>query len=711
MKLHTSTNTITKSENFVESNYSIDATAKAFAILSDGLYSNKILAVVRELSTNAYDSHVAAGCKEKPFDLHLPTSLDNQFYIRDYGTGLSREDCMSLYTTYFRSDKTDSNDAVGCLGLGSKSPFAYTDQFMVESFYNGNHMTFSAYKNENGEPVFALLSEQPTDEPNGLKVSFPTYSGDRHDFIREASTVLKYFAVQPNINIDIGVEVDSQGNAIMSGEDWKIDTTYSNYAKNVVVMGQIAYEVDADQMDKDSETYDMLWNGHGLVIYANIGDVDITPSRESLSYNERTKRFIHNRVESILTEIYTQVQDYVNECETLWKARKTLVNMQGNLMRVKTIREAVQEITTYNGVELFEQDVWNGVKLPERVEGSDAVVQYSKSKWRATIERNEIKTLKVVPSQHMTVILEDEKKGAISKIKHFLSESKEGTVYLIKGSNQYQESVLETLGASREELVNVSTLPKPPAGTSSGRSSGGGHKRCEVLRCRESGEWYSDPSSVSVKRENAFFLESSRDDYFINGRSMNLYQLKQILNNLTEIGADVEVLAGNVYIFTPSTVKSMKLRERSNWTDASELLTTELRYQLELNKDSITAYESSDKNNWSSGNKGYQIAVSELQKISKACKTHGELGKFIEKARPDGSEAIKGLVSSAKRIGIYSDFFEKLETSVIDIDDIYDTIIEYYPMLKIAGRWIDEEDVEMVAEYVDSINTSKKENE
>ena len=31
-------------DDFVESNYSIDATAKAFAILSDGLYSNKVLA-------------------------------------------------------------------------------------------------------------------------------------------------------------------------------------------------------------------------------------------------------------------------------------------------------------------------------------------------------------------------------------------------------------------------------------------------------------------------------------------------------------------------------------------------------------------------------------------------------------------------------------------------------------------------------------------
>ncbi len=41
---------------------------------------------------------------------------------------------------------------------------------------------------------------------------------------------------------------------------------------------------------------------------------------------------------------------------------------------------------------------------------------------------------------------------------------------------------------------------------------------------------------------------------------------------------------------------------------------------------------------------------------------------------------------------------------------MYDTIIEYYPMLKIAGRWIEDDDIEMVAEYVDSINTSKKEN-
>ena len=706
MKLHTNTNTITKSENFVESNYSIDATAKAFAILSDGLYSNKILAVVRELSTNAYDSHVAAGCAEKPFDVHLPTALDNEFSIRDYGTGLSREDCMSLYTTYFRSDKTDSNDAVGCLGLGSKSPFAYTDQFMVESFHNGNHMTFSAYKNENDEPVFALLSEQPTNDPNGLRVSFATEAGDSTNFKYEAQNVWKYFVTTPNANID--VEVDSQGDATMSGDDWKICNKANRvYAKNELVMGQIGYELDADQFEGD--VYDLLWRGYGLIIHANIGDVDITPSRESLSYNTRTKDFIHNKIKNILEEISTQTQQYIDDSPTLWDARLAWTGVNRSMSGVKTIREAIGEITHYKNQELFSAETWCGVELPESTKAGNNVVWYTKSKYRTTVQRQEISVLKVFSSDEMTIIYENEKKGSVGRVKHHLKEVKqEGNMFLIRGDEDYLEEVLTALGANRDHVADVTTLAKPPRNASSSSSSGGGYKRCEVFRCKDSGEWYSDPSTVSVKEENVFFIESSRDDYFVNGKTLQLYKFRQLLNSLTAIGADMEVLAGRLYVFTPSTVKSMKLRERSNWTDASELLTTEMRYQLELNKDRITEYESSDKNNWSSGNKGYNIAVSELQKISKECETHGELGEFIQKARPDGTDEIKDLISSAKKIGIYSAFFEKLETVVLDIDDMYDTIIEYYPMLKIAGRWIDDNDIKMVAEYIDSINRGEK---
>ena len=121
----------------------------------------------------------------------------------------------------------------------------------------------------------------------------------------------------------------------------------------------------------------------------------------------------------------------------------------------------------------------------------------------------------------------------------------------------------------------------------------------------------------------------------------------------------MDVLAGRLYVFTPSTVKSMKLRERSNWTDASELLTTEMRYQLELNKDRITEYESSDKNNWSSATRATTSLCQSYRKSAKSVETHGELGEFIQKARPDGTDEIKDLISSAKKIGIYSTFFGK----------------------------------------------------
>jgi len=97
-------------------NFKIKASAKAFSILSSGLYANKIRAIIRELSCNAVDSHVAAGRTDTPFDVHLPNDLEPWFSIRDYGTGLSHEQVSSIYTTYFESTKTESNDYIGALG-------------------------------------------------------------------------------------------------------------------------------------------------------------------------------------------------------------------------------------------------------------------------------------------------------------------------------------------------------------------------------------------------------------------------------------------------------------------------------------------------------------------------------------------------------------------------------------------------------------------
>ncbi len=49
------------SNDFKTSEFKIQASAKAFEILSSNIYTNKVRAVIREYNCNAYDAHVAAG--------------------------------------------------------------------------------------------------------------------------------------------------------------------------------------------------------------------------------------------------------------------------------------------------------------------------------------------------------------------------------------------------------------------------------------------------------------------------------------------------------------------------------------------------------------------------------------------------------------------------------------------------------------------------
>ena len=81
--------------------FRIRNSAKAFGILSSGLYANKIRAIVREYSCNAYDSHVEAGRAHLPFDVHLPNAMSPWFAVRDYGVGLDAKQVSDIFTTYF----------------------------------------------------------------------------------------------------------------------------------------------------------------------------------------------------------------------------------------------------------------------------------------------------------------------------------------------------------------------------------------------------------------------------------------------------------------------------------------------------------------------------------------------------------------------------------------------------------------------------------
>lgn len=297
-------------------NFRIAATAESFRILSSGLYQNKARAITRELGTNAVDSHIAAGKADVPFVVHLPNYIEPQWKIRDFGTGLSDKQIQTLYTTYFESDKTESNDVTGCFGLGSKSPFSYTDSFSIASYQNGRKSKWTAFIDEDGIPAMAYVGAEPTKEADGLEISFAVKVHDIHDFKREAEYVYKFFRVRPTI---VGANIvwpERTEVYKFSGKDWKAyNSRYTNNG-NIVIMGNVGYPLDWST----AGVSDRLITSMTIEFDIPIGSVDITASRESLEYTKRTKAYLQQRATEIAKEIAEVVGKELDTKTCLWDA-------------------------------------------------------------------------------------------------------------------------------------------------------------------------------------------------------------------------------------------------------------------------------------------------------------------------------------------------------------------------------------------------------
>ena len=302
--------------------FRIRNSAKAFNILSSGLYANKVKAIIRELSCNAIDSHTAAGTKQ-PFEVHLPTTLEPWFSIRDFGTGLSHDQVTKIYTTYFESTKTESNDFIGALGLGSKSPFSYTDNFTVTAIQNGRKGIYTAFINDVGVPSIALMGEDQVTESNGVEVKFSV--NDRYDFgkfANEAENVYQWFHVLPTITGNvIKIEPPSyESKNIIPG-------VHANYEakRSIALMGNIAYPIDIPQKEQELEGLHHLL-GCGLIMEFGIGKLDFQASREGLSYIPLTIDSIRNKLKelnSALTKVLATEADAIT-CQ--WKKSIFLYN-------------------------------------------------------------------------------------------------------------------------------------------------------------------------------------------------------------------------------------------------------------------------------------------------------------------------------------------------------------------------------------------------
>lgn len=280
-----------------EVEFDVEINETIFQMLSSDVYNDPPLAVMREWSTNACDACLAAGLPVL-YDVHLPTAENPVFYVRDYGTGLSLDDVKTLFSTLGKSTKRNSDALNGCLGIGRMAGLAVSDAFTVESYYEGTHYSF-VVSMKKGRPVILPLSEIPTDQPNGLKLSVSVPMDDMANFQKRAQNLYRYFDYKPSINLDIDLTFDSGNREWFISEDLGSD--------NYVLMSQVLYKIPTVP---EIETFGF----RSIVMRAPPGAVTFNPGRESLSLNQRTIEYVNSMFVKTSEDFIDKAKEDFGKC-------------------------------------------------------------------------------------------------------------------------------------------------------------------------------------------------------------------------------------------------------------------------------------------------------------------------------------------------------------------------------------------------------------
>lgn len=278
--------------------------AHIMSMLTD-VYNDPELAVLREYSTNAMDSHIEAG-QTRPIEVTLPNTMSPFLKIKDYGVGLGRMDIINVYSKYGASTKRETNDQTGSLGIGGKSALTYNGTFSVVGIKDELRTMISVARDEDDGGSMTILEESETTEPNGVEIIIPVKR--MNELGRKAQELFQYW--RPGTVLVNGEEPKHVEGLYITKDILlvKKDNPYG-YEENYLVMGGVPYQIPHDLSPFES-------NAYTLVAYVAMGDVNFPPSREALQLTRKTKSRLELLKKEIDTALGTKIQSDIDEAST-----------------------------------------------------------------------------------------------------------------------------------------------------------------------------------------------------------------------------------------------------------------------------------------------------------------------------------------------------------------------------------------------------------
>lgn len=287
-------------------------------LLSSNLYSDPEQSFIREIVSNAWDSHVEAGTTDIPVIIRFKRGNDGwEVTIRDFGTGLSPERFQEVYCNIGSSTKRESNEFIGGFGIGKYSSLACTNTVYITSYYEGTAFLYVMVKSGNTITT-NLVMKKPTEEKNGVEVTIKNIPD-----IIPYKKALKYIVFFPNVYVD--------------GIDNKLNNTklkrFNNFAvasepiDTKILLGNVLYPYNAKFLSIASNDFLRNIGYSGIVIKFNVGEISITPNRESIIYSSDTISKIEDRIMAAKAELDTMISNkFSRDYDNLYEYYKVTSN-------------------------------------------------------------------------------------------------------------------------------------------------------------------------------------------------------------------------------------------------------------------------------------------------------------------------------------------------------------------------------------------------
>lgn len=327
-----------------EKEFSIDTNSDMIIkLLRDKMYQNKIGAVCREVISNSRDANRESNKAHVPVKVELSNEksyISDEYKISfsDEGIGISPERMDNIFLKYGGSTKRNTNDYTGGFGIGAKTPFAYSDEFFIDTVVNisGENVLFqyqaliiSDGVRESSKMI--LVNTEKTKQNTGTKITIPIQEEDLEEFGNELIYTTLFWSIKPKF-IGFNFEDKKELNIVYEQKEFmflKEEEVYHSRIGDdsyVILIDEIPYVFDNNKLseiNKNILTKFMIQDSSiKFILKFNTGEITVSGSREDVEYTKENINKIIQRNDFIISEGEKIIKEKIEKASSYSEACK-----------------------------------------------------------------------------------------------------------------------------------------------------------------------------------------------------------------------------------------------------------------------------------------------------------------------------------------------------------------------------------------------------